>query len=502
MKTLFMAVALQLAAMCMVWAQKPVLNIPFEFEKKRLASSDYDAYFLQSGTGTTFSLLLKDNEKTEYLLIDQNFKIVSKVDVDLKETVFDKGNNEYSGGTDRNNAFRYIYKKKLPSTRISYLFQTETVDFTTKTVNQAKLFEIPSEQKIITSFSDNNNFYTLTSDDDAKQLIVYSVNEAGEPKTNRIPFNVPSTAGKKRDKLSEYLSQLEVIKAGEEPDMSASVSFAKLFSTKGSLNFVINEEGHPTHLFRLSLPNFTAEEKFFDPGKTKEGSGEKLKVNSFLQGDRLFSMVLGRKDVSIVVQDAADQHTISQYTINEETSPAFFARSPVNDRRMGKSLSSKDVNKFRSLINVLDGGTKGIMVTPNKNGQLIVTVGTYDPIMLPGGGGYEGGYQRGPNYNNSPSPNMVYNPYLHYRPGFSTYMGDRARYYNTTYFKLLMDPSASKVEKGPVPTPVAEQIKDYLQGTDRKAKATNQFSMGQQQYYGYYDKDAKQYQVEEIKLQK
>ena len=86
------------------------------------------------------------------------------------------------------------------------------------------------------------------------------------------------------------------------------------------------------------------------------------------------------------------------------------------------------------------------------------------------------------------------------RPGYPSYTSTSARYYTTTYFKMLLDPTTLKTVHGRVPRPVADQIKDYIDDTDKKAKATNQFAIGKNQYYGYYDRDMQEYVIEQIRL--
>jgi hypothetical protein len=65
---------------------------------------------------------------------------------------------------------------------------------------------------------------------------------------------------------------------------------------------------------------------------------------------------------------------------------------------------------------------------------------------------------------------------------------------------MLLDPATLKVTKGRTPRPLADQIKDYIDETDKKAKATNQFAIGKNQYYGFYDRDAQEYVIEQIRL--
>jgi hypothetical protein len=124
-----------------------------------------------------------------------------------------------------------------------------------------------------------------------------------------------------------------------------------------------------------------------------------------------------------------------------------------------------------------------------------------------GGGGYVGGFQQGSmpvtpgitNHGATATATSTWNPNMYYRPGTPGYTTTSARYYNTTYFRLLVDPAKFKTAHGRVPTPATDQIKDYIEAVG-KTKASNQFTIGKNQYYGYYDKDALAYVVEQIRI--
>jgi hypothetical protein len=91
---------------------------------------------------------------------------------------------------------------------------------------------------------------------------------------------------------------------------------------------------------------------------------------------------------------------------------------------------------------------------------------------------------------------------MYYVPGSSGYSTTSARYYNTTYFKLLLDPSSLKTANGKIPASIGDQVKDYMNDADQRAKAIKQFEMGGNQYYGYYNKDSKVYEVDQIMIKK
>ena len=254
-------------------AQKKMVRLPFEFEKKLLANEDYDAYFLDNQTNQVVSLILKDNRKVEYVQLDKNFTVLSKIDLDLGSTVFNEDLADYRGGTAQGNVFNFIYQEK---DKRGNKFQLETVDYNTKKVTHRSLFEIPKSETVISSFSDNNNYFAITADDKTKELVFYTVNGTGVTTQKRIPFTVPGT-GRKQDKLSEYLEDLRFFKTGEEPDLSSAVSSAKIFSTPVSLTFLINKEEQPVHLFSIQLPDFSVKENFIDLSNLRKDARKSIK---------------------------------------------------------------------------------------------------------------------------------------------------------------------------------------------------------------------------------
>jgi hypothetical protein len=496
--TLLLAACLTLSG---VFAQKKMLRYPFEFTR-----GDDDAYFLNNAADNTFALVLKDSKKAEYILVDQNFKVLSKVSQDIKNTVFGiKGLKDCTGGTANGHQYHFLYPESKSE------FDMETVDFDAKTVSHTKLIDHPKEEKQLASFSDNNVFYSLTTNDKAGTLSISAVDANGTLLQKTVSFPIPEEASRHRDKLSEYLGGLKVMKGDEYPDLSNAVKPAKLFCMPGKLVFVINDGDNPAHLVTLQLPDLTLQEKKIDYSAMvpKEEKG-KVYVSSFLKGDHLFSLVLNKKNIRIVVNDAATGAVLKKMEINDDASLDLFADGPITERRLGKRADSKDVTDIKKLIKTFTKGTEGLMVTENKSGQLVITAGTYDLIPIGGGGssgGYVGGYQQSSmavtpgitNHGATSTAISVYNPTMYYRPGTPGYTSTDARYYSTTYFKLLVDPAGFKPARGRAPQPVPDQIKDYIEAVGT-VKATNQFAIGKNQYYGYYDRDAKSYVVEQIRI--
>jgi hypothetical protein len=439
-------------------AQKRVISIPFEFEKSMLANRDYDAYFLDNKSDNIVSLVLKDNHKVKYLQLDKNFKVTADIQKELKSTVFDEDIIDYRGGTASNGLFHFIYeqREKKAFSKAVTVFLKETINFSTGAISHDKLFEIPKSEKVLTSFSDYNTFYTITADDKKKELVFYVVDQNGGFKEHRLPFTVPVGAGKNRNTLSEYFTRLQVIKTSEEPDFSSAVSSAKLFSRAGTLTFVINETSHPVHLFHIGLPDFSSKENFIDMSGFKNDEKEKIYVNSFLSDESLFSIIITPKSIRIISQEAGNGKVTGKQEINEESSFGIYAKAPVNEVRRGKKVDEKDVDDMKKLLKSFNRGTEGIMVMQNDKKQLVIIAGTYDLIQMSSGGssgGYTGGFQQGSvavtpgisNHGATRSAVSVYNPTMNYRPGTPSYTTTNALYYNTTYFKLLTDSTGSKI---------------------------------------------------------
>lgn len=489
--------------------QKRVLSYPFQFEKSFLAKGDYDAFFLDNPNDSAFALILKDNKKVEYVWLSKDFKILSKVPSPIGNTVLDQANHHYIGGTAAGDEYHFIY-------HIKSAYQLETVNFSSKSVNNKKLLELSKSEKSLVSFSDNDAFYIIAADDKSGQLIFHIVDAKGELTQKNIPFPIPSGASKSRNKLSTYLGEMKVIKSKEEPDLSSAVHSAKLLSQPGSLSFIVNDGDNPTHIFSVDLPGFGTREKMIDYGDliAKNDKG-KVYISSFIKDNTLYSLILNKKSIRIAIHNLSTGALLNKYEFTEESGMNLFSEPPVTEKRMGKKVDLKDVDDVKKLIKAFTRGTEGLMVTQTESGKLVLTGGTYDNIQLSSGGssgGYTGGWKQGggtmpvtpgiANHGATYTSISTWDPYMYYRPGNPGFTTTSARYYTTTHFKLLLDPETFKLSKGRVPTPVADQVKDYIDDTDKKAKATNQFNIGKNQYYGYYDRDSEAYVIEQIRILK
>ncbi len=453
---------------------------------------------MDSKADETFALVLKDNKKAEYIWLDKNFKTKSKVSLSLEHSILDKSKYQYVGGSSNNDLYHFVFR--YPDKDI---FTMETVDFTAKTTKDEVILDLTKDEKFVKSFSYYNNFYVIAANDKTSQLIICVLNGNGELSTKKLDFKVPAAAGK--TKLHEYVAGLKTLRDDAEPDFSDATEHKKLFCSEHELKMVIDGVGEATHIYTLQLPSLTANEQFISYSSQLE-QGEKEKevvINSFICNNILYSMIKGKKNIKIGLWDLDKGGTLlTNYVISEEQDNyKLFATQPTSVSRSGSEVKEEGVDGVKKLMKQLSFGNMGVMVYKLPAGKILVTAGTYHTVVLASGGGmsYSGGFQQSRTSAGVAIPGAVeYNAFKYTRPGNSTYISEDARHYYSTYFQYTLDPVTLRPSKQKVPVSLPEQVKDYIGTVNSKVKATNQFAIGKNQYYGYYDVDTKSYIVEQI----
>lgn len=499
---LFLFTGSALVCLC----QRSVLKYPFEFAKGAFQMKDYDSYYLNDPVSQNSMLVLKDNKKVEYLLLDKDMKLVSKFSPadGLSNTIFDKLTTriqaEYIGGTAGDGKFYFAYAI-IEGTKPAGIF-LETVDPVGKTVSNKELFDIPKDEKGIAIFGGYGIFFGITANNDDGEIVLYKLNSSGKTSTKAIKVNIPASS--KRKKLSDYLGQPKVFTADEEPGLESATEKEKLFYSPNNISIVVNNSDDPTHILKINTETFASEEKFVDHSALTKDEKGKSYVNSYSFGDNLYSLVLNKKNIRIAIYNSSTGDLLKIHEINENTNMATFAQMPIVEERRGKRTDEKSIDDPKKLIRSLDKGSEAIMMYMDKKNRLVISIGTYDMIPISTGGS-------SPSYQNVPSTyalnssstraGALYNT-TYYTPGKPSYTTYNANYYKSTNFKLLLDPTTLNLVKGAAPNSVVDQIKDYMSTISKKAEAKNQFSVNDKEYFGYYDKEMKTYFIEEIIIRK
>lgn len=493
------------------FTQKPILVYPFKFEKKGLKEPDNDANFLVDKGLDNIAFVLHDIKKAEYVMTDPNFKVISKFTLPVENSIFDMSHpankEEFLGGSGLpgTGIFNYLYKTTTNQYRLVYnksdeAYRVETVNFNTKTVSQKEFAKVPGHEKLIVSFTDYGECFLFMADNKTNELIVYNLGKDGQTIKKNISFKIPPGKGKNRNSLSEYLEGTKLVKDDEEAELETATQSSKLFSTADKFIFIINEASAPTHAVTIDKNTFSLTEKFIDHNSLLTGSEkEKSYVNSFLADGKLFTLALNKKNIQVAVYNLQDGQLMMQQDITEENYEKLLSVLPVSKERKGSKEKEEEVEEYKKLVKALTKGTEGLLVTKNAANQYIITVGTYDHIIIPSGGSI-GSTHISTTVNASSYGGAVPASSFVYTPGVSRYTTGGSNYYKTTSFTLLLNAAALTPVKGKVKPTAGDQIKDYMDG--RSGRVKKQFSKGDKQYLGYYDKDSETYVIENIPIRK
>jgi hypothetical protein len=487
-------------------AQKIVLSYPFKFEKSYLQKKNYEAYFLANNYINKVPFVLHDNKKAEYVMLDNNFKAEAKFTADIKKTIFDEYDEKYLGGAGlpANNVFHFVYKVTSYKyygigSKTTYSYKVESVDFNTNSVSQKELMEMSKGEDELISYSNFGAYYSFTTNDKSGELMLYNLKGDGTIQKKNIPFAIPDGKGKSRNKLSEYLKQTKLVKEDEEAGLETGTQSSKLFDYKEKIVFVINDAASPTHIVSIDKATFIVTEKFIDHSSVlNTGDKEKFYVNSFLSGDKIFSLVLDKKNIQVAVYNAANGNLLKKQEINQDNMVSVLAQLPLAEQRKGGKKTENEVTDFSKLVKALTKGTEGLTVAKNAAGQYIVTAGTYDPVAVSSSGG-----AGRTTFSSSPGANAIAmspGTFANYTPGTPIYTTGLANYYKSTSFKFILDTANLNIAKGKIPTSVNDQVKNYMDEVNDKRIAIKQFAVGDKQYYGYYDKDSEAYIIENITI--
>jgi hypothetical protein len=459
----FFSLSLLLLICTFSHAQNKIFSYPFELGATAPLLGQFEniqqkSNIVEHPNSTEFCMALQNNRKVEYILLDSNFKVMKKVVPDENNSLLSKPGSllGYSGGTVSGKKYNYIYHHQRR-------FYMETVDFASKTVTNKPLPELPKDENFIISFSDNNIHYVLSSSNKANELIVNIVNDKGETSRKNIPLKVPEVVSRKRAGFAMYLKDCMIIHNDGSTDNKIQSNPVKLYCQKDKFNLVINDAGNPTRIITLSLPDFQSTEKTVDyTDILSDKEKEDAHISSFLRAGQLHSLVSNSKMISIVTHDHQTGKLLNKYEIKSSMDIISLATVPVTSTYRDVLVEAKEVNSAKNLIKEFDVSTNWIEVTENDARQLVVT-----PYSITYG-----------------TSNGMYANYP---------------YYKVTCFQVILDSSTFSIADGDVETK-AQRINAYTQKI-KYSRATNQFSMWNNQYYGYYNNDTRSYVVEQLEIQ-
>ncbi len=491
-------------------AQKNILSYPYTFSTKRTNAASFNkgAYVMADKSSANIAFVLQDIDKAAYVLVDSNFKKVAEFSLPAKETIFDFDASNlnqlnYVGATYNGSNFNFVYKNstiKMFTSKEYYNYKIETVDFIAKKVAQKDFVNVPKKEKVISGFSEYNRFFLITALDDTYELKFYMLSGSGVATEKTIAFPKVEADGKKSKKLSDFLTDIVTINTGEMPALDDASKKAKLFTASNALTFVMNDN-KTTQIVTINTNDFSVTSSNIMNSNPEAGeSKDKSAVNSYKTENRVFTMQLLADKIDVSVYEVNGKF-LNKIEITEQNINQLMKGAGEYEERRGSKVKNESLDDFAQLVKALKKGTQGITVETTAAGRYLVTIGTYDDIIVQSGGGSSSHTGIGYGQAVAGQQQMTSNTYLYSytTPGVSKYIS-KPNYYKSTTASFLLDSVSLKPVKNKIPEPEATQIKNYVENVAGTMRS--QFLFKGKQYYGSYDKEAEAYIFSQIPVRK
>lgn len=331
-----------------VHAQTNALVYPFSFAKKPTSSQalNQGAYVMADNNSQYVAFVLQDFEHADYVLLDSNFRIKSKFTLPAIQTVFyyeasKEDKLDFVGATVNGTTYNFVYLNRTFKTvgdKDYYDFRVETVYFSTKqAIPNKQPLNIPAEEKLVTKFSENNNFYVITSID-ANNSKIYRLASDGTVTVKQVGFSIPEN-NRKNIKQVVTKEAITLMVPGKE---NVKVT------TIGAIDFSVSTK----ILDFQSAGIYAFENKFFVVNAT----GKKIEVNIF----------------------DFDGRQLDKIEINDDNYGKVAGGSGKTEEHKGPKASEKSLDDLATVIKSFGRLSPAISVERTKANQYLVKVGTYE----------------------------------------------------------------------------------------------------------------------------
>jgi hypothetical protein len=490
------------------FCQKTVFSFQPAADPDLKKSLPYQSYIVSDTKAGKITVILKNKQHAEYLLLDKDFKVEQKFQPadGLMNTIFKGDWYMYLDGNNNSvgTCYYYLVRDKTGH-NFNYQTRMEVVDFKNKKVYNKMVFAIPGEETVIDWYANGENFYLVTANDKLNQLVFHVIDKNGTYFSKSVPINFDGFNQYKKHKLtvSEYFSYSHVFRPDEETELVAATDLTKIYVYPDELAIVVASYDEPPHIWTFDTRNFTnASKKKLDmSGFAGFGDkSEKFYTNSCLYGNNLYVLNTSKNKIEIGVFDFASGKLLKKHEVLE-SSAIPFVETPVEITTKGRGTKKNVINSNKELIKELFKGSSGIALAHNSQGQLIVTCGVYDKEERSGGGYYAGSFAQasmptGATYAGSNVP--VTRTYSNFNSMSNYKNGSVYTYTRTVNFKVIMDPASLNIVDSREKLSSIDKINNLLEAIDRKSQAENSFKLGNDYFICYYDLDNSTFSIKQI----
>ena len=268
---------------------------------------------------------------------------------------------------------------------------------------------------------------------------------------------------------------LALVDSEVEPDVEVASSHNKLYLVKNRLALVMDESGPNVQVIEFDLD--TKKAGYREIRRPFEAAVQEQfmmpEYNSYLIGDRFYSVEAGAEALSLTVQDFDTGRLLKTFrTLKDDT--ISFKNTPIIQEGGYVAHVERNLDKTKQLLRKMLNSSAVITVSGNREGQHEVTVGAYKKIS--GGGG---GFRPGMGYGMGAGMSIMV-----YYPGFGS------SWNKTVRFKSLIDPATAAHIPGAMQTSVSEQIQKYTESLNLSSDVSSVFIASEFYQFAYFDKAA------------
>ena len=337
---------------------------------KTSSSNIKDVIPIVNSKNDDLSIFIADAKNVYGYLFDSSFSLKNKLSSVEKSR---KYKILIGNSVSENDDYRIFLSNKSKDhfTSINFSFNNQKTDYKEFTLSHP-------EETFIQTVTSKNQFYLISASKAFNSLYIYTFDENGTPKRNRIDlrgFGFFNYRGK-NSSLVNLLIKSSVLKKIEEntPNSIETTSESrKMYLKDGTIIFTFDENKERTQILKIALKTFVPSvDQIKKPLQQIKSS--KKKTNSYINGDYIFSLATTKNIFVIDVINLQTKQIIKQFAATKEEK-ILFKNTPIIQEG-GFYDNYRELEKTKKFLRKISSGKVGISVQ-KYNSQYHMTIGGY-----------------------------------------------------------------------------------------------------------------------------
>ena len=430
--------------------------IEFENSLKTTSSNIKDVVPIVDENQEEIGIFIADAKNIYAYKLDSNFNILEQLISPSKKR---KYKVLLGSSISKNGDYRIFASNKDQNQFITanFSFKNQTSDI--------KEFKIKNFEEFIQTVSYNNKFYLIAGSKEKQSFSVYTFDDNGNIKRNRInhlPLFYVNKSGKQVIKatdllISDYLDDIKKFEENTPNAIETASDSRKMYLRGNEVVFTFDSNKEKTQTLILNLDSLTVKDKTFKKPLLNIKSSRK-KTNSFIHEDKIYTIAANKDILSMHVLNYNTGDFIKEFTFTKDDKIGF-KNTPIIQEG-GVYNGYRELEKTKKFLRKITGHKIGVSVIKN-NGDYQFTIGGYVPQRTGGGMMMPMGFGAIPIGSIGGSVSIFVNPTaLAYNSFSST---------KSTRIECLFDANLNHIKDKKVSDNAFDKIKNASQSDDKAA---------------------------------